>query len=70
LKKHEQVPALPPLAACCVKGQVVRRIQTESQVNKVAIPSEEKINCRTKGTLRTEVKIREFQKGPVWNKNE
>ena len=69
LKMHEHVPALPPIAACCVKWQVVRRIQTENQVIGVTITSEETINCRTKRTLRTEVKIREFQKGPLWNKN-
>ena len=60
LKMHEHVPALLPPAACCVKRKVVRRIQTESQVIRVAIPSEEIINCRTKGTFRTDVEIREL----------
>jgi hypothetical protein len=66
----EHVPALPPLAVCCVERHVVRRILTESQVVRVAILSPEIINWRTKRTLRPEVKIREFQKGLVWNKNE
>jgi hypothetical protein len=57
------VYALPPLALGIVKRQLLRRICTEGQVIRVATPSEETINCRTKETLPPEFNIREFEKG-------